>query len=126
MATAPAWIQISLEKNKVLIADKGLTANSFFSRLKGLLGRHSFEQGEALWINSCNNIHMWFMSIPIDVVFVSQVAPQRFQVSSFHSRLRPWALFPIWDFKATDTLELPAGTIQRCDIQVGDLLCLNS
>ncbi len=62
-------IQISSIKNSEKLADKCVVAEDFFSRLKGLLGKSKFVLGEGLLLRPCNDINMWLMKIPIDVIF---------------------------------------------------------
>jgi uncharacterized membrane protein (UPF0127 family) len=99
-------------------------AVSFFGRAKGLIGKTEFPQGEAMFFPHCNDIHMWFMRIPIDVVFVVK-AERGFKVTRTFERAQPWRLLPIRDGRATETVELPVGTVERCDIRVGDELCIS-
>ena len=130
MANRFRSIQITSLKNGARVADKCGVAESFFQRLVGLIGKKFLEVGEGLLISPCNDIHMWFMSIPIDVVFVckqqSETGSLVLRVSSVQENLRPWRVFPVRDFKASDTLELPIGTVQRCNILTGDILCISS
>lgn len=118
-------VQVVMPSRKQIIADRCQLAESFGSRLVGLMGRKVFEDGEGLWFPRCNNIHMWFMRIPIDVVFVRALAGThgRYTVTSLRSRVRPWRVLPIADFRADDTLELPVGTIERTQLSQGDELC---
>lgn len=125
-------------KNGAHIADKCYVAESFMDRLKGLIGTKSMSDTEGLLLKPCNDIHMWFMSIPIDVVFVRREcrhpealmgdideASSKLRVTSVREGLRPWKFFPVRDGSAQETLELPVGTIQRCSIEVGDELCIS-
>ncbi len=98
-------------------------AESFWSRLKGLIGKTHMEPGEGLLIPRCNDIHMWFMSVPLDVVFL-KAFEKTWKVSSARENVPAWKLFPIHDWKAHATLELPVGTIHRCDLRAGDEVCL--
>lgn len=111
--------------DQVSVVDQLTTAESYFSRLKGLIGKNEFPAGEGLLFPNCQSIHMWMMSIPIDVVFlkIGQSSDQRI-VSSIHSNLKPWKLFPVMDSDAKDALELPAGTVTRKSIRVGEVLCI--
>jgi uncharacterized membrane protein (UPF0127 family) len=70
---------------------------------------------------------MWFMSIPIDVVFLRPLNRERtrWTVTSVHRGVRPWKALPLRDGKASDTLELPVGTIDRHSILAGDELCID-
>lgn len=123
-----ARVQVQSLKNQSLIADKCIVANRFFARLKGLIGTSRLEPGEGLLIAPCNDIHMWFMSIPIDVVFVRRLegeAPATHVVCSVREGLKPWRALPVRDGEATETLELPVGTIRRCALAPGDKLCIS-
>lgn len=78
---------------------------------------------------------MWFMSMPIDVVFLRAQATKACDgnsggnsveqkvVTSVHSQVRPWRALPLSDRGAQETLELPAGSIARLGIAPGDQLC---
>lgn len=56
--------------NKLL--DNVKIADSFFTRLKGLLGESGLRPGEGLVIKPCNSIHTFGMKFPIDVAFVDK------------------------------------------------------
>ncbi len=128
-------------KSQVVIADRCVVAESFFERFRGLIGRDRLADGEAMFFPRCNDIHMWFMSIPIDVVFLTKVnegetssananprgagTPVYYQVASIRRNLRPWKPLPVRDGRASETLELPLGTVDRCAIGVGDQLCIS-
>ena len=58
------------KENRLL--DNVTIANSFFSRLKGLLGEKGLENGQGLVIKPCNSIHTFAMKFPIDVAFVNK------------------------------------------------------
>lgn len=109
-------------KDHRIISDKCLVAESFFLRLRGWMGKTHAASGEGILFPKCTSIHMWFMSIPIDVVFL-RVERERKVVTSVHS-VRPWKLLPISDARAHETLELPVGSIQRLGISAGDELCI--
>jgi|GEM_PF-215528 len=114
--------------NQTVIADKCFVAKRFLHRLRGLIGKTHFENGEGMLFPQCNDIHMWFMGIPIDVVFAKRVlaaSGEKLEVTSIHRHVKAWKVLPLRDAKATDTLELPVGTIERCQILVGDSLCIN-
>ncbi len=120
-------VKIQSIKNQTWIADECYVAESFYARFRGLIGMGLLEPGQGLWLTRCNSIHMWFMSISIDVVFMKKVVMAdgrvRWSVTSVRENIRPWRILPLGDGKASETLELSCGTIRRCDIQMGDLLC---
>jgi uncharacterized membrane protein (UPF0127 family) len=118
-------IRIQSVKNSCWIAEECSVATSFFSRFIGLMGQKSLTQGQGLLLRPCNDIHMWFMRIPIDVVFLNRGEGSIFEVTSVRESLRPWRILPVRDSKSFQTLELPVGTIQRCELRKGDKLCIS-
>jgi uncharacterized membrane protein (UPF0127 family) len=107
-------------KDQRIISDQCYVAVSFLSRLRGWIGKTRAAPGEGILFPKCTSIHMWFMSIPIDVVFLGE----RRVVTSVHRSVRPWKVLPLFDGRARDALELPAGSIDRLGIAPGDELCI--
>lgn len=104
------------ESTGVPLATTVETAFDSASRRRGLLGRTSLARRHALVIAPSNAIHTFFMRFAIDVVFAAKDGT----VVGLRRALRPWrlAISP----RAFCTIELPAGTIQRDSIAVGDRL----
>lgn len=99
------------------IADRVEIASSFGARLKGLLGRDALPEGEALWIERCTSIHTCFMRFAIDVVFIDE----RMVVRRIHENVGPWRV--TWPaFSAKSVIEMPAGTVRRKHVEIGDQL----
>ena len=90
-------------------------ADTFYRRMKGLLGRSGMHAGESLWIKPCMSIHTFFMRFPIDVIFLNK----RNQVIASVENLKPNRLTRLYP-KAVSVLELPAGTIKKTATVVGD------
>ena len=124
VSVAEKHVLIRSLKNQEVIADTCTVAVSYFDRLRGLIGRKKFVPGQGMYFPRCNNIHMWFMRITIDVVFVRSVEG-KWLVSSVFASVRPWRFFPVLDLRASETLELPAGTIGRHAIAPGDEICIS-
>jgi len=97
------------------IASQVEVAQNPAERMKGLLGRKDFPQGQALVITNCQSIHMFFMNFPIDVIFCDK----QNKVVGLCENIQPFALSPIF-FKASYAIELPTGTISATQTQVGD------
>ncbi len=55
-----------------ILADKVGLANSFFTRLKGLMGKEHLEDGEGLLLMHCSSVHCFFMKTTIDAVYLSK------------------------------------------------------
>ena len=105
-------------KNTTLVADATL-ADSFFSRMKGLLGRNSLPENEGLIITHCNSIHMFFMRFAIDVVFIDGDDT----VVGIVENIPPFRLSRIF-WKAKCAIEVPVGTIEKTQTGVGDKILI--
>ena len=116
-----------------VVAERCEVAQSFFSRFMGLMGRKNLPLGEGLLLTPCHEIHMWWMRIPIDVVFLQkEISPNHgsgissdsefYRVTSVIESLKPWRVLPVRDGNARDTLELPTGMIRRCELKAGTRL----
>lgn len=110
-----------VKKGDAVVIDQCAEAKKFFERFKGYIGRRSIANNEGLWFPKCNSVHMWWMMVSIDVVFLKKTS-DGYIVSSTRENIRPWKFWPVSDFSASDTLELAAGTIARSNIKKGDTL----
>ena len=100
--------QITLVANLVV-------ANSFFSRARGLIGKKSLAQDEGMWFPKSNWIHTFFMSMPIDVIYLDK----KMKVKKLETNLKPWKLAaPV--FRADSVVEVTAGFINQNQIEIGD------
>jgi uncharacterized protein len=100
-----------------LLADQAEVADTFVRRFKGLMGVREFPFGRGLHIVPCNSIHMFFMKIALDLVFLDK---QLGVVEVLHA-LPPWRVSRVY-FAAHSVLELPAGTAGATQTQPGDRL----
>ncbi len=111
---------INVSKNTIL-ADEAKMADTFFTRLVGLLNRNSLKKGEALILAPSNCIHSLFMRFTIDVIFLDKTGKVIGAITSF----KPFRLSPVY-FNASLTIELPKGVIQSTHTQPGDIIQLTS
>ena len=94
-------------------------ADTFLTRLRGLMFRRTPLQQEGLLIAPCNSIHMCFMTFSIDVVFLDN----DHKIVKLVNDLKPWRfLFPVKGARAV--LELPYGSINQLSLEVGQFLKL--
>lgn len=100
-----------------LVAERATQADSFFLRLRGLLGRSALEPGEGLWIDRCRMVHTFFMRFPIDAAFLDREG----SVVRIFSDLKPWRVSG-WVREAAGVLELAAGRAQALGVRTGDRL----
>ncbi len=108
------FLIINTTKNTT-IAQKGALADTFFSRMTGLLNRKSLQKNEALIITRCQHIHMLFMRFAIDAIFVSKDN----HVVGLVKDIKPFQLSKIF-FHAHYVIEAPVGTIVQTETSLGD------
>src|SRR5436190_21235469 len=81
-------------------------ADSFWRRLRGLLGRDGLEPGEGLVIEPCDSIHMIGMKFPLDVIHLDRTG----KVLKVLTNIKPYHLGPyVW--RSRMVVELPVGTV---------------
>ena len=105
---------INTTKNTV-IAQKGCTADTCFSRMVGRLNRNSLLKDEALIITRCQSIHMVFMRFAIDAIFVDQ----NNCVVGLVKGIKPFRLSPIF-FRSSYVIEASEGIIVQTETSIGD------
>ena len=105
---------INQTRNTVL-ADKARIADSFLSRLVGLLNCSGLHHGEALVLSPSNSIHSFFMRFTFDAIFLNRDQ----QVIALNPWFKPFRISRLY-FSAVSTIELPAGTIQASKTQLKD------
>lgn len=92
-------------------------ADTAARRVKGLLGRECLEDGQGLLFKHCSSLHTFFMSFPIDIVFMDGKG----RVLKLSPRVKPFKLVAA-PLRAHYALELPEGAIARSATRVGDRL----
>lgn len=102
----------------VPLASRVEIAVSRRARRRGLLGRMRLDADAALVLVPCGAIHTMFMRFPIDVIFVNREG----RVVRIVSRMGPWRIAICT--AARGVIELAAGTVERRDIRVGDMVRL--
>lgn len=100
-----------------LLVNRGRLANTFWLRLRGLLGAASLESGEGLILVGEKSIHTLFMKFPIDVVYVDKA----YKVIRIDGNMIPYRLGPLV-FQSAYVVEVPVGTIVNTATEVGDQL----
>jgi uncharacterized membrane protein (UPF0127 family) len=111
-------VQLINERTRKSVADTVEIAETRAARRRGLLGRAGLDEGTALMLIPCLAVHTAFMRFSIDVVFLDGDGC----VVRTVSRMAPWrmAVCP----RARSVVELPAGRLESCAINVGDALYL--
>jgi uncharacterized membrane protein (UPF0127 family) len=107
-----------LKPDGTVLAQQCMLAVHPWSRMRGLLGRASLSQGEAMLFRPAGSIHMFFMRFTIDAVFcdrdlvVLEVVPS----------LRPWRMASRRGAKVV--IELAEGA--AAGVRAGDHLTLGT
>ena len=97
------------------LAQNLAVADSFFTRLKGLLGKKELPHGEGLWIKHCKSIHTFGMRFPIDVVFLDK----EYLIVGLAKALKPNRIPHLYS-STSSVIELPAGTIDETRSCIGN------
>jgi uncharacterized membrane protein (UPF0127 family) len=96
-------------------------ADSFFTRLLGLMFRRRFEPGQGLWLTGTNGIHMFFMNFAIDALFLDK----KRRIVKVYRRLPAWIGMAPLVWGADSVVELPSGAVDGVDLRKGDQLLID-
>ena len=113
------------QKMRILGAPEGapffkiLIADTFFTRLAGLMFRSKLPAATGLFLAPCNSVHMCFMRFAIDVVYIDK----DYNIIKVVRNLKPWLGVSICS-RAWATLEMTAGEAERCGCSAGKKLTL--
>jgi uncharacterized membrane protein (UPF0127 family) len=105
---------LNISRDEIILEEAEI-ADTFFRRLKGLLGRKSLPPGTGLVIKPCRAIHTAGMSFSIDVAFVDRES----RICLLLDELAPWRLSPTVR-QASYVIEAPAGTFRQKQTKNGD------
>ena len=101
------------------VATNVAVADSYFSRLIGLLGKTKrwARAGQGLWIIPSHGVHTMGMLFPIDLVFLDREK----NVVHVEEHVKPFRISRV-SIRTYSVLELPAHTVFRTGTCVGDQL----
>lgn len=94
-------------------------ADTPWQRFMGLMGKRELQAGAGLYLRPCSSIHMFFMRMSVDAVFVDKDDV----VVRMYPSLRPWRVTRVVR-KAKACIELPPGSAAAAGVKVGDRLTL--
>lgn len=101
-----------------LLGEHISVAQTFWQRLRGLLGTSNLQTGHGLMIKPCSSIHTWGMAYSIDVLFVDCNDQIIKIVQNLPAGRMAGAAGSYY------VIELPKGTAQYTLCAVGDRLTL--
>lgn len=111
----------NLSRSGILLGDRIGLANSVWTRLRGLLGHARLTGGQGLLLDPCKAVHMYGMKQPLDVAFLSGTGT----VVALYPDLQPGQRSR-YHRDARQALELPVGTLNQTDTQIGDRLAIEA
>lgn len=102
-----------------VVGEKIAVADTFLSRLVGLLRVSSLDPGEGLLIHPSQGVHTLGMKFPIDVIFLDR----KLRVLEMRRALKPFRMTTL-NFSTSSILELPVNAIEESLTEVDDQLAL--
>lgn len=105
---------------KTVVSHKPFYAVNFFTRGRGMIWRE-FDGFDAMVFRGCSSIHMLFMKMPLDVIYLDIDN----KICKLSENLKPWCFFD-GHRKARAVIELPSGSIKLSNCEVGDYLDLDA
>ena len=111
-------LRLMNDRTRKPIADVVEVADTRETRRRGLLGREGLQENAALMLVPCAAVHTAFMRFPIDLVFIDGDGC----AVRTTSRVQPWRVS--FALRARAVIELPAGRLDACRVDIGDRLYL--
>jgi uncharacterized membrane protein (UPF0127 family) len=111
----PGSLLITNVNKGSVICTQGILANTFRTRLFGLLGCDGLLPDTGLLIQPSSGVHTFGMSFPIDIVALDKDSKV---VALSHDTIA-WKVRGL-SRKTRSVLELPAGRIRECGLEAGD------
>jgi uncharacterized protein len=110
-------VTVTNQTRETVIGSQITIADTSLSRMIGLLGKRGLNAGEGLWIKPSSGVHTIGMKFAIDVVGLDK----NLRVVKLWPRLVPFRVTSV-SLKVRSVIELGAGRIAECQVQLGDLL----
>jgi uncharacterized membrane protein (UPF0127 family) len=110
-------VKVVNQTRGTIVGESVKVADTSLSRMVGLLRSRELKAGGGLWIKPSSGVHTIGMSFAIDVVGLDK----RKRVVKLWPRLVPFRITSV-HLNINSVIELAAGQIDRCEIQLGDLI----
>lgn len=112
-------LTVTIPQKAVTIGSNIGLADTFLTRLFGLLGKSGLEPGSGILIRPSSGVHTIGMRFPIDVVGLDR----SLRVLKVWRRMPAWRITNV-SFRIHSMLELAPGQIDLCRIEPGDQLAI--
>lgn len=114
-------VRVVNQTRDITVGENVEYADTSFTRMWGLLGRPGVSAEGGLWIRPSSGVHTLGMRFAIDVVGLDR----QLRVVKLWRGLPPFRVTAI-SLKTRSVIELAAGRIDECRIEVGDVLAITS
>lgn len=108
-------LKVINKRKDIVIGEKIELADTFLTRLKGLLGKEKLEEGQGIILAPCSAVHCLGMKFAIDVIFLNENK----EVINIIENIQPGAN-GAKEKKAHFVLEVAMGVVGQKSIQIGD------
>ncbi len=112
-------MKCTLKRTGEVLAQEVEVANTYFTRLKGLMFRRGMKEDTGLLLDPCPQIHTCFMRFAIDAIFLDKNG----EVLYVAEQMKPWR-FGRFVRGSRYTLELPGGLLKG-RVKKGDQVILS-
>ena len=109
-------MKLYVNNNNNLLLSNITIADSFKTKLIGLLNKKSINKNEGLLLKNCSGIHCFFMKFTIEAVYLSKDMKVIYKET-----VKPWRIGKFVK-NCTHILELAQGMAK--DIEIGDYIIL--
>ena len=120
MFANPREVFVYNKSKETFLSFRVRVAESFLSRMIGLLGKRSLKPDGGVWIAPANSIHTVGMLFSFDLVMIDK----DFRVVNVKEMVRPFRIV-LPKLRAESVLELPAHTVFRSRTEIGDQLIID-
>lgn len=83
---------MKIYNGKACLLQDVFMADNVLTRARGLLFRKPLEKSQALLITRCNSVHTWFMTYPLDIIYLAKDG----SVLKVVKNLRPYRFSVCW------------------------------
>ena len=119
MSQNERYVFVYNKTKETFLAFRVKVADSFLSRLIGLLGKKFLKPDGGVWIIPANAVHTIGMLFTFDLVLIDK----DFKVVGLRELVRPFRVTRP-NFRAESVIELPAHSIFKSRTEVGDQLMI--
>ena len=105
-------------RNQRVLATRLIPAFDSQTRRRGLLDYAALDESSAMLIAPSNAVHTFFMRFPIDIIFARRDG----RIVKACADVKPWRIAAA--VRGSVVIELPAGTLARCETRAGDSLAI--